>query len=559
MTTVSCYVASDAQDFDDLIDAEVLADRRLQRLGPKVFGDCMAVLYFVRPVARTPGWVAALQDGFDDFPELRAESAGAALVFKVPYEASGSLFLAFTFGTGRFLLDPDAWIRGFGARAALNVIFEGDDGSLPASRLQSINATRFEAARLQISHQTNRLSPFEAFGIDIVRDILREVVGTPVDKARWGSRIGGGDPLKLSSLPAFDDLPGFSKQILDIGRRSDYLRRFDWIDHIREVRDPAIKARLTERVISDLAGGKLDSYELVVPTMVEWDRIDRFQFDIDRALRNQEPQRRIDPTLRQFLKTLREGTDVNRGLLGRKRMYAVDGNGEPQYQWSIWSCLSAELEEGNKSYALDNSVFYELDPDYDMLIRGFVDAIDEWTVGLPSGVVGLREDAYNARAAKDSDALLLMDRRLVTLVSRTSPIEVCDLYSTDGALVHVKKQQGASSMSHLFSQGVVSADLLVTSRDFREKSLEHVRRVASKKARGKRAAYVLSKFQLFEAGGMKPWEHRIVFAILDRRWNGKLLSNGLSFFSRVNLRRTVEDVRRLGYEVAVRRVPMVLP
>ena len=79
-----------------------------------------------------------------------------------------------------------------------------------------------------------------------------------------------------------------------------------------------------------------------------------FQFDSDRHLRKQEPQRRVDPTVRQFLKSLRDGTTITRELLGRKKIYALDGDDEAQYQWSIWSCLSAELEDGGRSFALDN-------------------------------------------------------------------------------------------------------------------------------------------------------------------------------------------------------------
>jgi len=293
--------------------------------------------------------------------------------------------------------------------------------------------------------------------------------------------------------------------------------------------------------------------------MVEWDRVDRFQFDADRAVRNQEPPRHVDPSLRQFLKSLRSGTELTRSLLGRKKMYAIDGNGEPQYQWPIWNCLTAELEADGNSFVLDNGAFYALDPDYDALIRSFVDGVDEWTTQLPTGLMGSHEDEYNKMAADSSEGLLLMDRRLVTVSSRTSPIEVCDLYSAAGDLVHVKKQLGASSMSHLFSQGAVSGDLLVTSRDFREKALDYIGTAATEKAAGGSVKDILQKFRLFLPAGVEPWNHRVVFAILDKRWDGRPVSAGLSFFSRVNLRRTVEDVRRLGYTAAVSRVRLVLP
>lgn len=107
-------------------------------------------------------------------------------------------------------------------------------------------------------------------------------------------------------------------------------------------------------------------------------------------------------------------------------------------------------------------------------------------------------------------------------------------------------------MSHLFSQGFVSADLLVTSRDFRVAALAKLRESAAEKGAGKVSAHeVLSAFQTFEPAGIDPAAHWIILAILDKRCDGRPLSRVLSFFSRVNLHRTMDDVRRLGYRISL--------
>src|SRR6266581_6662403 len=59
-------------------------------------------------------------------------------------------------------------------------------------------------------------------------------------------------------------------------------------------------------------------------------------------------------------------------------------------------------------------------------------------------------------------SLQLMDRDLIATPQRSSRVELCDFYCRDGAFVHVKKNTGAVSMSHLFSQSVVASDLLVS-------------------------------------------------------------------------------------------------
>jgi uncharacterized protein (TIGR04141 family) len=47
-------------------------------------------------------------------------------------------------------------------------------------------------------------------------------------------------------------------------------------------------------------------------------------------------------------------------------------------------------------------------------------------------------------------------------------IEFADLVKSDKHLVHVKKYGGSAVLSHLFSQGLVSADLLLTDKSFRK-------------------------------------------------------------------------------------------
>lgn len=155
MTAASCFFVADSAEFDSVLSEETRNDPRLVKAGPKRFGECAATLFFLKPVTRTPLWVDHLRNGFEEMPDMRGGSPGAVLV--VAADQSDGL-LAFAFGTGRFLLDPDVWVRGFGARAALNIIFEGDDGSGNASRLQAVQATRFETTKLQLSHQAGRSS-----------------------------------------------------------------------------------------------------------------------------------------------------------------------------------------------------------------------------------------------------------------------------------------------------------------------------------------------------------------------------------------------------------------
>jgi hypothetical protein len=106
-------------------------------------------------------------------------------------------------------------------------------------------------------------------------------------------------------------------------------------------------------------------------------------------------------------------------------------------------------------------------------------------------------------------------------------------------------------LSHLFSQGLVSADLLLTSEQFRAKAHE---RIKAASARSNGAARFPA---LIPAGaGITPAEFTVVYAIIAS-WNGRTLSKALPFFSKVNLRHYARDLRRMGYNVACSQVAII--
>ena len=78
------------------------------------------------------------------------------------------------------------------------------------------------------------------------------------------------------------------------------------------------------------------------------------------------------------------------------------------------------------------------------------------------------EGNYNERVSKTLKYYLL-DKMLIKSTQTTSPIEVCDLLTSDSQFIHVKHRKGNSAgLSHLFAQGSVSADLILGDKEFRK-------------------------------------------------------------------------------------------
>jgi uncharacterized protein (TIGR04141 family) len=117
---------------------------------------------------------------------------------------------------------------------------------------------------------------------------------------------------------------------------------------------------------------------------------------------------------------------------------------------------------------------------------------------------------------------------------------LCDLLTRQHQLVHIKKRGSSSTLSHLFSQGLVSAELLSREEAFRAEARQAVT------ARDGDFGEVLP------AGrpDRDTWE--VSFVVITRSRRDTPLT--LPFFSLVNLRSAVVRLQDLGFKVSVRQV-----
>jgi uncharacterized protein (TIGR04141 family) len=93
--------------------------------------------------------------------------------------------------------------------------------------------------------------------------------------------------------------------------------------------------------------------------------------------------------------------------------------------------------------------------------------IEGFTIELPP-YADSDERRYNLRVSEENGYFCCMDRQTVEVKKRgLTKIEFCDLYGRDGEMIHIKRYAGSSELSHLFQQGVVSAELFSHEPEFR--------------------------------------------------------------------------------------------
>lgn len=555
MVSLTCFKIRDRIDgrdlveFDDVIDTASSVAGRMVALEPITLGDAEARLYLINPAPHQPEWAGFLADGFSNAAIPMNASAGALLLVRLRHDRKTKM-AAYAFGTsGRYLMRDDAYERNFGLRSALNIMFEGDDGGtqIDPSRIRSVDGRRL-SRQLRRRTQSTHGATLEGLDFDLDRDLLRGITGTPANKDQWGQRVTGMDSLHLMSDVLIQKIDALTRNILDAFTRDDYRARFSFVDDVSIVRDDETLAELEQIILEKLKSEDLAGLELSIPEIVEWNRISWFRFPGE----GRSGLRHGDLSLGSLISSLRQAgrlDDLNVERLKQMRIVALEEDGTAAgYQWTVWRCLAGEIARDGEQFILDDTELFRVEDTYLKQLNRFIkDQVADTTLTLPKAAAKMVEQEYNVKAAETSDDLLCMDRRTVRLARSTTPVEICDLLSAGRQLVHVKRRLGSSALSHLFNQGFVSAELLHSSRDFRDQAIAKVSEAAEMSGKPKAA------FAVIPSDGFDPRDVEVVFAMIAN-WKGATLVKRLPFFSKVTLRQVVQDLTSRGYRVTVARI-----
>lgn len=481
-------------------------------------------LVVTRPgVQKTPWWTDYLSPHIEAnswLTHLSNSSTSALMLIRVNHR-----YFGFAFGMGRHLLDNESIEHDFGLRVVLNIV--------DPDQLKSIDSRTFDELTLHSRRDVSQGSSLLAFGIDVSRDVLRAVTGPPRD-IEIGSRASGADALSLLSRAQPDQLPELCMKLYAAYQSDHYKERFGWIDQLRRVRDADTIERLDEHLVQRLRDRQLTDLHLAPPEPLQWDRVEGFRYS-----RSPKDLCEPDPRITSYLTFLRAGTDINLESLKRDRVYAINSeNQETLESWSIYKSLVFEAKEGSVLHALVAGQWYEVQADFAELVLNFARNLPELALPLPGAKLNVREEEYNKLAAEVLDSVN-MDRKLIR-GPHGDPVELCDVLTANRTLLHVKKRGASSTLSHLFSQGLISAELLLREEKFRKKARAMVSRVSKPFS------------DVIPLGRPDPREWEVSFVVLTRSRRDTPLT--LPFFSLVNLRVAALRLQDLGFKVSVRTV-----
>lgn len=116
---------------------------------------------------KQPTWLSFLQEGSNQEIKAISNTSTRALLF---INLEDKMF-AITFGYGQHMLRDDCYERGFGFKVTIN--------SVDPLKLRSIDIANIEELTVQTRKQTSKSSSMDAFGLNILSDLMCAVTGEP--------------------------------------------------------------------------------------------------------------------------------------------------------------------------------------------------------------------------------------------------------------------------------------------------------------------------------------------------------------------------------------------
>ena len=156
------------------------------------------------------------------------------------------------------------------------------------------------------------------------------------------------------------------------------------------------------------------------------------------------------------------------------------GDDEEEFseKWRVYNCFVFETTFGTgkaqQHFVLFAGTWYRVEKQFKDRVEAFFDAIPKATI---IGATECRnEQELIADLAATRPDLLKMDQEFVTPSGvKYANLEVCDFFSKDKKFIHLKDGHSSGPISHLWAQGVVSADAFLTDAGFRKRLRAKVR------------------------------------------------------------------------------------
>ena len=478
-----------------------------------------------------PSWLGFLEEQAGPQPEnLIASGAGGVL-----FLPTDDRIFAICFGHIHFALNDEAFERQFGLKVTLN--------SVPRNGLRTLDLATPDAVTFQKRVQASKDSDLQDFGVDVLRDLARVAGGTPSDVS-FARFAAGRDTLSITCKLTSETLADKCEQVLAVYRSDTYKQRFPWIDNMQVVRIKETLATLDGHLfeaINSLRAGDESELHMAPPEIVDYEEGCLLHYNGFGSSGTDFHSLSIEDYVAELNRCEFDGTidDI------RERHYIKAKAPDAEVfkeQWRVYHCFTFETnlraDDEDRSYVLFAGHWYSVDRNFKRQVEARFQAIPRVDIIGPTECRNERELIANLVEHRE-DLLCLDQVKINPLGVRYANIEPCDFLSSDKQFIHLKDGHSSGPISHLWSQGVVSAEALVSDADFRKKLRSVVRGLRNEAVR------LLPAIN----GRVVRADYTVVYGVMRKPYkNGEL---DLPFFSKVSLQAAVDRIDQLDIPVAL--------
>lgn len=311
---------------------------------------------------------------------------------------------------------------------------------------------------------------------------------------------------------------------------------FEWVDNIAEVRDSILSETLDFELSTAIEEKRIEHLHIAPPETTDWDRIIGFCYSGMGKNTSNEESYNLNLNISEYIEKIKSNTNIYQKLR-RDKLYAMNSDGTAFPICSIYSALVFQLEYEKENYILCSGSWYCVETNFFEQVNNYIKTqIKISDIHLPECSSDMYEGEYNELVANGNPNYCLMDKKLVSVAGGPKKIEACDIFDKSKRFIHVKNKGQSAQLSHLFSQGKISAECFISDEEFRKQ---------------------ISKMTINEFGEEvfnyldKPSskEYEVVYAIIDDKESS--LVDKLPFFSKVNLMLTAQELDRMHFKCSV--------
>ncbi len=477
-------------------------------------------VYFSPSLTYVPSWVNSFFRGNLGDAQIFTSNARAVLISRVKVAKDITKTFAVTMGYGKNMLADDVIEEDFGLKVVLNTI-------APTS-LRRINKVNIGGNQKTSNEQLPLASDIDDFGFDIDRDLISTITGHSDDEEFASGIMTGSDLLSLTAEVDVSNLSDFLRNAYNRYISQDYRKTFGWIDHIRRVKSKATIDALDIEVIK-LITEESPKVWMAVPEVIEWENIAGFKYNGKELF--------DDIYITSVCSGFRTALSHIDQLKGKRITAIRSDNDEPYISWSAYKCLYAEVDYNGSAHCLNNGRWFCVDKNFVRTVNSEYDNMPvSDMVFFPHQPEHKKESQYTqAFVQSNPQHLLCMDAKVISYGGGQSKVELCDVLTDDHTYIHIKPYSGSATLSHLFNQAVVSAELVMSDREFLIKANDKI------KKEGADDRFLLST------------EHRpnVILAIISNHREDR---PPIPFFSKIALRYTRRRLQAYGCNVFIKNI-----